>query len=260
MNTEKLIEEISLTAREAGQIMLEAEDIRQTKKNKSGHANFVTAYDERVQEFLFDRLQKILPGAHFVGEEEGAEVFKPEYEKGYTFCIDPIDGTSNFLTGYRPSVISIALFLDGKNHVSVVYEPYHDLMFTAARGEGAFLNGKKLESSREPLARSLVSFGTSPYDPELMDRSFELCRKILPQCIDLRRSGSAVWDICQVAMGVTGMFFECRLRLWDFAAAALIVEEAGGRITDMEGQPLTMRGPSSVLCVSAGVAGEIRRF
>ena len=85
MNTEKLIEEISLTAREAGQIMLEAEDIRHTIKAKSGHANFVTAYDERVQEFLFDRLQKILPGAHFVGEEEGAEVFKPEYETGYTF-------------------------------------------------------------------------------------------------------------------------------------------------------------------------------
>ena len=140
--------------------------------------------------------------------------------------------------------------------MSVVYEPYQDLLFTAVKGEGAFLNGKKLESSKEPLARSLVSFGTSPYDPELMDRSFELCKIILPRCIDLRRSGSAVWDICQVAMGVTGMFFECKLRLWDFAAASLILEEAGGRITDMNGEKLSLRGPSSILAISQGVAAE----
>ncbi len=247
---------ISRIAKKAGLIMLEAEDIRHQIKEKSGHANFVTVYDERVQEYLFKELKKIIPDASFVGEEEGAEIFKPEYEQGYTFCIDPIDGTSNFLTGYRPSVISIALFKDGNPYVSVVYEPYQDLLFTAIKGEGAFLNGKQLESSREPLARSLVSFGTSPYDPELMDRSFELCKFILPKCIDLRRSGSAVWDICQVAMGVTGMFFECKLRLWDFAAASLILEEAGGRITDMNGEKLSLRRPSSILAISQGVAAE----
>ena len=250
------VELLADIVREAGDIMLEAEDIRHQIKAKAGHANFVTAYDEKVQEYLFSEFQKVLPEAHFVGEEEGAEVFKPEYETGYTFCIDPIDGTSNFLTGYRPSVISVAVFKDGERFMSVVYEPYQKLMFTAVRGEGAYLNGKRLESSDEPLARSMVSFGTSPYDPELTDISFELCKQLLPRCIDLRRSGSAVWDICQVAMGVTGMFFECKLRLWDFAAASLILEEAGGKITDMEGKELSMRGPASVLAVSRGVAAE----
>ncbi|MBR3393737.1 MAG: inositol monophosphatase [Firmicutes bacterium] len=256
MSYQKILSSIEELAKKAGLIMLEAEDIRHQIKEKSGHANFVTVYDERVQEYLFKELKKIIPDASFVGEEEGAEIFKPEYEQGYTFCIDPIDGTSNFLTGYQPSVISIALFKDGNPYVSVVYEPYQDLLFTAVKGEGAFLNGKQLESSREPLARSLVSFGTSPYDPELMHRSFELCKIILPKCIDLRRSGSAVWDICQVAMGVTGMFFECKLRLWDFAAASLILEEAGGRIIDMNGEKLSLRGPSSILAISQGVAAE----
>ena len=255
-----LLEKIAGAAKEAGKIMLEAEDIRHTIKAKSGHANFVTAFDERVQEYLFAELGAILPGAHFVGEEEGAEVFKEAYETGYTFCIDPIDGTSNFLTGYRPSVISIALFRDGDSYLSVVYEPYHRLLFTAAKGEGAYLNGSRLHSSKEPLSRSLVSFGTSPYDPELMEKSFELCKMILPRCIDLRRSGSAVWDICQVAMGVTGMFFECKLRLWDFAAAALIVEEAGGRITDLNGSKLSMRGPSSILFTGSGVSQEVEHL
>ena len=247
------LESISQIAKEAGKILLEAEDIRHTIKIKEGHANFVTAYDERVQSFLFKNLREVIPEASFIGEEEGADTYREEYARGYVFCIDPIDGTSNFLAGYRPSVISIALFLDGRPHMSVVYEPYQDLLITAKRGEGAFVNGRKIMSSEEPLSRSLVSFGTSPYDPELMEVSFELCKKILPQCIDLRRSGSAVWDICQVAMGVTGMFFECKLRLWDFAAAALVLEEAGGRITDMAGKPLDYRGPSSILACSSGV-------
>ena len=251
------IEKISVIAKEAGRILLGAEDIRHQIKAKDGHANFVTVYDEKVQSFLFGRLREVIPEASFIGEEDGADTYKEEYAKGYVFCIDPIDGTSNFLAGYRPSVISIALFLDGKPNMSVVYEPYQDLLITATKGEGAFVNGRKIMSSEEPLSRSLVSFGTSPYDPELMEVSFDLCKKILPKCIDLRRSGSAVWDICQVAMGVTGMFFECKLRLWDFAAAALVLTEAGGRITDMAGKPIDFRGPSSILACSSGVKNEI---
>lgn len=251
------VEKISAVAKEAGKILLGAEDIRHQIKAKDGHANFVTVYDEKVQKYLFSRLREVIPEASFIGEEDEADTYKDEYTKGFVFCIDPIDGTSNFLAGYRPSVISIALFLDGMPFLSVVYEPYQDLLITARRDDGAYVNGKRIQSSEEPLSRSLVSFGTFPYDPELMEISFDLCKKILPQCIDLRRSGSAVWDICQVAMGVTGMFFEYKLRLWDFAAAGLILEEAGGRITDMKGNPLDYRGPSSILCVSRGVEKEI---
>ena len=257
MDKQDLLKRIVGITREAGKIVLEAEDIRHHMKQKSGHANFVTEYDERVQEYLFAELSKVLPEASFIGEEEGADVFGEKDAVGYAFCIDPIDGTSNFLAGYRPSVISIALLREGSPYMGVVYEPYQNLMFTAVKGGGASLNDRPIYSSEEPLSRSLVSFGTSPYDAELMDRSFELCKVIMPKCIDLRRSGSAAWDICLVASGVIGMFFECNLRLWDFAAAGLIAEEAGGRITDMNGEPLTYRGQSSILCTGKGVSREV---
>ena len=251
-----MIEKIKQAAREAGKIMLDAEDIRHSIDRKSGHANFVTLYDKKVQAFLFDRLSREFPEARFIGEEDGADEFLAQYSRGFVFCIDPIDGTSNFLTGYRPSVTSIALLKDGKPYAAVVYEPYRDLMFSAVKGEGAFLNDQPIHSSDEPLSRSMVSFGTSPYHAELTSRSFDLCKKIMPRCIDLRRSGSAAWDICQVAMGVTGLFFECILQLWDFAAAGLILEEAGGRISDMDGRELAYNGESSILCVSRGVLKE----
>ena len=105
------VEKISAVAKEAGKILLGAEDIRHQIKAKDGHANFVTVYDEKVQKYLFSRLREVIPEASFIGEEDGADTYKDEYTKGFVFCIDPIDGTSNFLAGYRPSVISIALFL-----------------------------------------------------------------------------------------------------------------------------------------------------
>lgn len=253
MDNRELLQGIVSAARAAGQIMLDAVGIDEATDAKAGHANFVTEYDRRVQELLFERLAVLLPQAHFVGEEEGAESFRDEYRKGCAFVIDPIDGTSNFIEGYRPSVISIALLLDQKPYIAVIFNPYGDMMFTAVRGEGAFLNGKSIHTSSKPLSESLVSFGTSPYYAELSDRSFATARRYMDLCIDLRRSGSAAWDLCQVAMGVTGMFFELRLSLWDYAAGALLVEEAGGKATDAGGRPFTYDGPSSVTAVSAGV-------
>ena len=255
MDESAILSEIEAAAREAGQILLQAQEIRSRVEAKQGHANFVTEYDRQVQEVLFRRLQALLPEARFIGEEDGADRFQAADQLGYAFCIDPIDGTSNFLTGYRPSVTSIALFRDGTPFLGVVYEPYRDWMFTARKGCGAYRNGVRLQSSEEPLQRSLVSFGTAPYEPGLWEQTFGLCRRYLPLCIDLRRSGSAAWDLCNMALGTTGLYFELRLGLWDYAAAALIAEEAGCTVTDIHGLPLRYDGPSSVICASAGVAG-----
>ena len=216
MDTAKLLSGIEQAAREAGRIMLEAEDIEHAVHDKEGHANFVTDYDRRVQEYLFDKLAQLLPQARFIGEEEGADAFTEEDRRGFAFCVDPIDGTTNFIKGYRPSVTSIGLLLDDKPYMGVVYNPYDDMLFSAVRGGGARLNGKPI----------------------------------------LRRSGTAAWDLCSVAMGTAGLFFEMRLGLWDFAAAALIAEEAGCVLTDLSGRPLRYDGPSSVLCASRGVAKE----
>ena len=256
MDMTTLLSGVERAAREAGAIMLGANDVRSSVTAKEGHANFVTAYDKRVQAYLSGALAELLPQAHFIGEEDGADSFTDKDRHGFSFCVDPIDGTTNFMTGYRPSVVSIALLHDGVPVLGTVFNPYWDMMFSAVRGEGAHLNGVPIRSSGEPLSRSLACFGTAPYSPELAEQTFSLCAHYLPLCIDLRRSGSAAWDLCTVAMGTVGLFFETRLQLWDYAAAGLIAAEAGCRLTDMRGAALRWDGPSSVLCASRGVSGE----
>ena len=245
------IEDIKQIAREAGDILLTAK--RPKIMEKSGHANFVTETDEKVQRFLVGRLKELLPEAEFLGEEDGQDVFSAKMANGFCFVIDPIDGTSNFIYEYRPSVVSIGLLKDGNPYMAVVYNPYDDMMFSAAAGQGAFMNGEKIMSSEAPLSDSLALFGTAPYYEELRDKSFEIAKNLLPLCVDLRRSGTAAWDMCCVALGRCGLYFELKLQMWDYAAAALIAQEAGCTVTDIEGNPLSYKGPSSCLCMSQGV-------
>ena len=118
----------------------------------------------------------------------------------------------------------------------------------------------RIRLSDKPLSRSLVSFGTSPYHSELFERTFALAASCLPRCIDLRRSGCAEWDLCMVAAGCTGMYFECEIGIWDCAAGALLVTEAGGRVTQLSGEPLTYDGPTSILACGAGISDEDTAF
>ncbi len=252
----ELLERIREAARGAGEIMKSASDIRPSEI-KSGHANFVTEYDALVQEYLEEKLAGILPEATFVAEEEGQEVFKEQDKTGFTFVIDPIDGTSNFMKGLRPSVTSIALLKDGKPYLGVIYDPYSDSMYYAEKGRGAYLNGSRIMSSEAPLSGSLVSMGTAPYyEKEVSASAFVIGHRYLQRSIDVRRSGSAAYDLCLVASGVTGLFFEPRLCLWDYAAGACIVCEAGGRITDFLGNPLSFTGKSSIVAASQGIVKE----
>ncbi len=245
------INDLTEIVKEAGNVILTAK--RPKIMEKSGHANFCTETDEKVQAFLVDKFKTVLPEAEFLGEEDGQDVFSSKMASGYCFVIDPIDGTSNFIYEYRPSVISVGLLKDGAPYMAVVYNPYDDLMFSAVAGQGAFMNGEKIMSSEAPLSDSLALFGTAPYYEELRDKSFELARNLLPLCVDLRRSGTAAWDMCCVALGRCGLYFELKLQMWDYAAAALIAQEAGCRVTDIDGNPLSYKGPSSCLCMSQGV-------
>ena len=259
-DTKELLSRLTIAAYEAGRIMLEASDIAANTTMKEGHANFLTLYDTRVQELLYDRCEAlcpdILPACTFVGEENGQDGFPEEARQGYTFVIDPIDGTTNFITGYRPSVTSIGLLRDGEPFLGVIYNPYDDLLFTAVRGKGAYENGRPIHTSNAVRARSLVAMGTAPYNPEQFDRAYEIGLACQKEFLDIRRSGASAWEMCQVARGVTGLFYEQTLGLWDYAAGALLVEEAGGRVTDLDGNPLTYDGPSSFIAVSAGIAEE----
>ena len=245
------IEEIISVVREAGDIMLTAK--RPKIMEKSGHANFCTETDEKIQAFLIEKLSQVLPEAEFLGEEDGQDVFSAKMSSGFCFVIDPIDGTSNFIYEYRPSVVSVGLLKGGKPYMAVVYNPYDDMMFSATAGQGAYMNGEKIMSSDAPLSDSLALFGTAPYYEELRDRSFALAKELLPLCVDLRRSGTAAWDMCCVALGRAGLYFELKLQLWDYAAAGLIAQEAGCSVTDIDGNPLSYTGASSALCMSQGI-------
>ena len=245
------IEDIEIIAKQAGEIMVGAEQPKVMQKE--GHANFCTEMDEKIQAFLFEKLGKAIPDASFLGEEDGEDVFTSKMEKGYCFVIDPIDGTSNFIYGYRPSVVSIALLKDGAPFMAVVYNPYDDVLFSAEAGKGAYMNGEKIMSSDAPLSDSLTVFGTAPYYTELQEKTFEIAKNLLPLCVDLRRSGTAAWDMCCVAMGRCSLYFELKIQLWDYAAAGLIAQEAGCTVTDIEGNELSYKGATSALVRARGV-------
>lgn len=246
-----IMDNIISAVKEAGEIMINAK--RPKIMEKAGHANFCTETDEKIQAFLIGKLSTILPEAEFLGEEDGQDVFSSKMESGYCFVIDPIDGTSNFIYEYRPSVVSVGLLKDGKPCMGIVYDPYDDLLFSAEAGRGAYLNGERIMSSESPLSDSLTVFGTAPYYEELQERSFDIAKKLLRLCVDVRRSGTAAWDMCCVAMGRCSLYFELKIQIWDYAAAALIATEAGCTVTDAEGKPLSYKGPASCICRSRGV-------
>ncbi len=196
-------------------------------EQKEGHANFVTNIDRRVQAYLEKALTKLLPGSLFIGEEkENAELTCAP-----TWIVDPLDGTTNMIHDYRLSAVSIALCENKEPVTGVIWQPYTRELFYAEKGGGAYLNGQPIHVSDTPYSRALVAVGTAPYYEELQKPGMAMALSFLHDCADLRRSGSAAMDLAYLACGRLDIFFELRLKPWDYAAGSLILQEAGGRIT-----------------------------
>lgn len=244
--------------RRAGKIMLEAHDIesQNSLKEKGDAANLVTIYDVAVQNFLMTEITNAIPEAYFIAEEKEND---PSVLNGkYCFIIDPIDGTANFTHEYRHSCISLALFSYGEAVFSAVYNPYQDELFSATKGGGAFVNGRKIRVAERDFAHSIVAFGTSPYYKNTLgEKTFKLANTLYLQCSDLRRSGAAALDLAYVAAGRNDIFFECVLSPWDIAAGYLLIKEAGGIITDMEGNEISFAAPSPVLAATPSVYNQL---
>ena len=243
-DTHTILNEIIVAAKECGQVMLQADRNNFGIKDKAGKANFVTAYDCKIQEMLQIKLAHILPEAEFLGEEEDCRINR---KAEYIFVVAPIDGTTNFIKDYHMSCVSIGLIRNGKRYLGVVHNPYLDETFSAISGEGAYMNGNAIHVSSDDLENGVVLFGSSPYNTELAKASFELAYEYFQKCLDIRRSGSAALDLCSIASGRAELYFELILSPWDFAAGALIVEEAGGIVTTVEGDTLLCLEKSSVL-------------
>lgn len=246
-----MLEQIKTLAKEAGQILLEAVSAQVTAKD--GVGNFVTDYDLRVQELIFNRLREIHPDAAFMGEEDEDHTADLS---GDCFIVDPLDGTQNFINGYRHSAVSIGMTRGGEPVLGVVYNPYLDELFWAEKGKGAYCNETPIKTSSAPLSESVLLFGCSSYNREQTDYTFRLLRELFDRALDLRSSGSAALDLCYVASGRVNLFFEYQLSPWDYCAGSLILSEAGGHATQISGIPLDMEKPGSVLAAGSNAYTE----
>ena len=232
--------------REAAALMLQARHI--LAETKTNHRDVVTDYDRRVQELLMERLSAAVPGARFFCEENDRH---DDLGAEHLFVIDPIDGTMNFVHHLNHSAISVGYTHFGKPLAGAVYNPYVDEMFTAVKDEGAWLNGRPIHVDPQPLSETLICFGTAPYNPALSAESFRLAERACRSGLDVRRQGAASLDLCSVAAGRAGAYFELQVSLWDYAAGALIVSEAGGQATRADGSPLPWTGEkTSILAAS----------
>ncbi len=247
-------EKIENVIRSAGCIMMEGitnEDIY-----IKGRADFVTEKDLAVQKFIFARLAELNPEVGFIGEEEGKNIVNTS---GLQWILDPIDGTTNYIYGYNMSAISLALKEKNEIIFGIVYNPFTNEMFKAIKGKGAFLNDVPIKVGKvERLENALVAVGTSPYYKDMSKVVFENIRKIFEESLDIRRSGSAALDLAYVAAGRQDAYFEYNLKPWDYSAGCLILEEAGGVVTDTEGKKLRYEDVTGVLaCCNEKVYGEI---
>lgn len=222
-----MLREIIKIARDCGKIIKNASDKNVNTKNND-FKNLVTDYDVKIQEILKEKLTSLLPEASFLGEEGQSNYSKD----GYCFICDPIDGTTNFVKNYQWSCVSIGLMKNGLPVLGVIYNPFLDELYHAEKGKGAFCNGQPIHTSNSPIENVLTAFGTCSYD---IAKTWKLAAKYYDASLDIRRSGSGALDLCNVACGRTGIFWELKLQPWDFAAGALIVTEAGGCIKNETG-------------------------
>ncbi len=238
-----MLEQIIPIVREAGDIVLSARDIWSHTHEKTSAADLVTEYDLAVENFLKEKLPPLVPGSVFFGEEE-AENADPT--RGWAFIVDPIDGTTNFVRGLKQSAVSVALACDGRVEYGVVYDPFKEELFSARRGGGAFCNGAPIHVSERPLAQGVFGMGTAIYRREYLEPTMRVTEQLFRRSCDFRRLGAASLDLCDVACGRLELFFEYSLCPWDHAAAGLIVTEAGGFVSTLEGDPLSLSDRCSV--------------
>lgn len=206
-----------------------------TNVNYKGTVDLVTEYDVAIEKRLTKSLQEAFPDFTIVGEESTKEITHPQK----AIYIDPIDGTTNFVHSLPFCAISVGIWEDGKPLAGVVYNPVLDECFSAERGKGAFLNSKQIHvSTQKDFQQSLISTGF-PYTKVQKGKDYEWILKtmatLLPITRDIRRTGSASIDLCYVACGKFEAYYECNLKPWDVAAGLLIVQEAGGKISNDKG-------------------------
>jgi myo-inositol-1(or 4)-monophosphatase len=229
-----LLSTMQSIAREAGSLLMDHFRGRvKVKIEYKGSADLVTIADRQSEALILERIHRDFPN-HDVMGEEGTRI---ETGSDYKWYVDPLDGTTNFAHGYPVFCVSLAVEFQGWRIAGVIYDPTRDEMFTAEKGSGARLNGEPVHVSKTATVdQSLVATGF-PSQKRHKNPNIYFYHHLTLRSHGVRRAGSAALDLCNVAAGRFDGFWEFNLNPWDTAAGVLIVEEAGGRVTDFSGGP-----------------------
>lgn len=211
--------------------------------SKEGYSNIVTSSDIAVQDYLCKQLAEALPDSGFLCEEE--DMHNANHE--YTWIIDPIDGTANYSRGIAECAICVGLKHYSDMIMGVVYLPRTKEMFYAEKGKGAYLNGKRIHVSDRGFGNAIMCTALPVYHKEYAEICSGIIRETFGKCNDIRRFGACAPELCYLAMGRCELYFEYLLSPWDFAAASLILTEAGGKISGLDGKPLDFVSPCGVI-------------
>lgn len=248
-----MLQDIEDIVRMSGRRVAEAHSF--TVENKGARENLVTSMDVENEAFLRSELTSLIPGSVFVGEEgDEAEIL----DTGYTWIVDPIDGTTNFSRGIPMVGISVALFRDGEPFIGVVYNPFTDTLWKAERGIGAFRNGERIHVSDREMADGIMCTAWCTYEKRLAPPCWEVSERLHPMINDIRRIGTAACELSMLAEGAVDLYFEIRLSPWDHAAALIILEEAGGCHCAIEGDVVFDRPCPIIAANSRGNLDVIR--
>lgn len=220
-------------ARQAGSIIIRhLNQLEMLEVVEKGRNEFVSQVDRLAEEAIIEVIRDYHPDHSILAEESG-ETGNHEYQ----WIIDPLDGTTNYLHGFPVFCVSIAVAHEGKIEHGVVYDPLRQEVFTASRGQGAHLDGRRIRvSKRTRMSQSLIATGF-PYrmNKQFIDDYLAMLKTVIEDSAGVRRPGSAALDLCYVAAGRVDGFWEIGLNVWDIAAGALMIREAGGRISDYRG-------------------------
>lgn len=255
------IEELTQIAKEAalkaGTLLLEGFGSSFEISEKEGRHNLVTSYDKASQAAIIGHIFATYPDHAFLAEEGG--VYKEE-GSDYLWIIDPLDGTVNFAHNIPIFSVSIACLFQGKVVVAVVYHPITHELFVAQKGKGAFLGDKKLQVSATPRLDSSILVTGFPYNVHENPRNcIDIFSKLVLRGIPIRRLGSAALDLCYLAAGRFDGFWEVSLEPWDLAAGKLIVEEAGGKVTQFDGSEHTLQETTSLIATNGHIHNALKR-
>src|ERR1700757_3787042 len=255
MQHSALINVMVKAARRAGRSLKhDLNEIEHLQVSLKGPANFVSLADKRAEEMLYSDLEKARPGYGFIGEEGGT---REGTDASHTWIVDPLDGTTNFLHGIPQFAISIGLTREGTVIAGAIYNPANDELYIAERGKGAFLNDQRLRvAGRRKLADCVIACGL----PHMGRGDLELSRvemsEIQAKVAGLRRFGAASLDMAFVAAGRIDGYWERNLQSWDMAAGQIMVREAGGTVSGIEGNDDALK-TGNVICGNEFIQAEL---